>query len=226
MQKQMHSHIISERSKMSLKPSWNINWKERNPQYILKTMDGKTAHVIPSWGSTGSKAQYSLVLYVRQVLRVKWRWTLIQRSIKWDLSSLPLEIKLLTGSHLAHYPEFICFNFTVYSRAHQPILTKASSFKIQGRDNIPECCVGQISTLLWGQICHWYDTEAAACIWCSQRNGIAVSMLYYAVCWHQTDLQSSFIIHGHRLSASRPTKWPRGPDREWEKNREKNLSLT
>lgn len=40
---------------------------------------------------------------------------------------------------------------------------------------------------------------------------MTVSMLYYAFCWHQTDLQSSFIIHGHRLSASQSTKWQAVP---------------
>lgn len=183
-------------------------------------MDEKAAHIIPSWGSTGSKAHYSSVLYVRQVLRVKWRWRLIQRSIEWELSSLSLEIKLLTGSHFTHYPKFICFNFTVYSRAHQTTLSLR--FKVETTylsavfGGFPLCC--------WGQICHWYDTEAAACIWCSQRNGITVYMLYYAVCWHQTDLQSSFIIHGHRLSASRSTKWPRGPERKTEKKSELDIA--
>lgn len=50
--------------------------------------------------------------------------------------------------------------------------------------------------------------------------GITVSVLHYVFCWHQTDLQSSFIIHGHRLSTSQPTKWPRGTDRMSERERD------
>lgn len=109
--------------------------------------------------------------------------------------------------------------------AHQLTLSIAASFRILGRHNIPECCFQWISTLSGPTLLLradlpmiWYS-DCSMCL--VQRAGIAVSMLYYAFCWHQTDLQSSFIIHGHRLSASQSTKWPRGPDREWERE---NLS--
>lgn len=49
----------------------------------------------------------------------------------------------------------------------------------------------------------WYSNCIVCLLW---RTGITLSVLYYAFCWHQTDLQSSFIIHGLRLSASRSTK--------------------
>lgn len=107
-------------------------------------------------------------------------------------------------------------------QAHQISLSKAASFRIPGSFLWISTLSGHNFLLRANLPMIWYSNCTISLLW---KTGITVSMLHYAFCWHQTDLQSSFIIHGHRLSDSQYTKWPRGPEREGERKKERKSQL-